>query len=169
MKNDFSGEILQIEIRPLTHSESNAIWSINEEGLPGTGKVSEQEINSLLDFSSYAIGAYVEGSLAGFVICLPPNTEYGSLNYAWFNQRYDDFLYVDRIAVSIEYQNQNIGSTLYEHVKKQAEEIDAPVTAEVNIHPPNPGSMRFHDRHGFERVGVLEHDEKSVALFVYQK
>ena len=126
---------MQIEIRPLAHSESNAIWSINEEGLPGTGKVSEQEINSLLDFSSYAIGAYVEGSLAGFVICLPPNTEYGSLNYAWFNQRYDDFLYVDRIAVCIEYQSLNIGSTLYEHVKKQAEEIDAPVTAEVNIHP----------------------------------
>ncbi len=164
-----SGEILQIEIRPLAHSESKMIWSINEEGLPGTGKVSEEEINTLLDFSSYAIGAYVEGSLAGFVICLPPNTEYGSLNYAWFNQRYDDFLYVDRIAVSIEYQSQNIGSTLYEHVKKQAEEIDAPVTAEVNIQPPNPGSMRFHDRHGFQQVGVLEHDEKSVALFVYNK
>ena len=63
MKNE-EGEILQIEIRPLAHSESNAIWSINEEGLPGTGKVSEQEINSLLDFSSYAIGAYVEGSLS---------------------------------------------------------------------------------------------------------
>lgn len=164
----FSGENMQIEIRPLTYPESKMIWTINEEGLPGTGKVSEQEINSLLDFSSYAIGAYVGGKLAGFVICLPPNTEYASLNYAWFNQRYDNFLYVDRIAVSIEYQNQNIGSTLYEHVKKQAEEMDAPVTAEVNIHPPNPGSMRFHDRHGFEQVGVLEHDEKSVALFVYQ-
>ena len=107
--------------------------------------------------------------MVGFVICLPPNTEYGSLNYAWFNQRYDNFLYVDRIAVSVEYQNQNIGSVLYEHVKKQAIEIDVPVTAEVNINPPNPGSMRFHDRHGFQQVGVLEHDEKSVALFVYSK
>ena len=54
-------------------------------------------------------------------------------------------------------------------MKKQAEEMDVPVTAEVNIHPPNPGSMRFHDRHGFEQVGVLEHDEKSFALFVYQQ
>ena len=36
----------------------------------------------------------------------------------------NDFLYVDRIAVSIEYQNQNIGSILYEHVKKQAEEME---------------------------------------------
>ncbi|MBB69662.1 MAG: hypothetical protein CMB28_00955 [Euryarchaeota archaeon] len=161
--------MLQIEIRPLTHPECKIIWSINEEGLPGTGKVSEEEINSLLDFSSYSIGAYIEEKMVGFVICLPPNTEYGSLNYAWFNQRYDNFLYVDRIAVSVENQNQNIGSVLYEHVKKQAQEMDIPVTAEVNIHPPNPGSMRFHDRHGFVQVGVLDHGEKSVALFVYQE
>ncbi|MAX46305.1 MAG: GNAT family acetyltransferase [Euryarchaeota archaeon] len=143
------------------------IWAINEEGLPGTGKVSQQEIKALLEFSSLSIGAYLEDRLVGFVICLPPNTEYGSLNYAWFNQRYDKFLYVDRIAVSVESQNQNIGSILYEHVKKQAEEMGVLVAAEVNIYPPNPGSMRFHDRHGFEQVGVLDHDEKSVALFVY--
>ena len=160
---------MDIGVRNLVDSEAERIWAINEEGLPGTGKVSQQEIKALLEFSSLSIGAYLEDRLVGFVICLPPNTDYGSLNYAWFNQRYDKFLYVDRIAVSIEFQNQKIGSILYEHVKKQAEEMDIPVTAEVNIHPPNPGSMRFHDRHGFEQVGVLEHDEKSVALFVYQQ
>ena len=161
------GEIMNIGVRHLADSEAEMIWSINEEGLPGTGKVSQQEIKALLEFSSLSIGAYLEDRLVGFVICLPPNTEYGSLNYAWFNQRYDKFLYVDRIAVSVESQNQNIGSILYDHVKKHAEEIGVPVTAEVNIYPPNPGSMRFHDRHGFEQVGVLDHGEKSVALFVY--
>ena len=158
---------MDIGVRNLVDSEAERIWAINEEGLPGTGKVSQQEIKALLEFSSLSIGAYLEDRLVGFVICLPPNTDYGSLNYAWFNQRYDKFLYVDRIAVSIEFQNQKIGSILYEHVKKQAEEMDVPVTAEVNIHPPNPGSMRFHERHGFEQVGVLDHGEKSVALFVY--
>tara|TARA_B100001996_G_scaffold380289_1_gene367479 strand:- start:60 stop:545 length:486 start_codon:yes stop_codon:yes gene_type:complete len=161
--------MMNIEIRNLVDSETERIWTINEEGLPGTGKVSQQEIKALLDFSSLSMGAYLEERLVGFVICLPPNTEYGSLNYAWFNQRYDDFLYVDRIAVSSECQNQNIGSILYDYVKRQSEEIGVPVTAEVNIYPPNPGSMRFHDRHGFEQVGVLDHGEKSVALFVYQQ
>jgi predicted GNAT superfamily acetyltransferase len=159
---------LQIEIRPLAHSESNAIWSINEEGLPGTGKVSEQEINSLLDFSSYAIGAYVEGSLAGFVICLPPNTEYGSLNYAWFNQRYEAFLYVDRIAVADAHRNEGVGSLLYEQVARHAGEQNIPVAAEVNLEPPNPGSVRFHHRFGFEEVGVLHHAQKSVTMFLKQ-
>ena len=48
-------------------------------------------------------------------------------------------------------------------------ELDVPVTAEVNVQPPNPGSIRFHQRHGFEQVGVLEHDEKSVAMFLFQQ
>ena len=160
---------MKLEIRPLSKTDVESIWKINEDGLPGTGKVSHEEIDSLLDFSSLAIGAYFGEELAGFVICLPPKTAYGSLNYAWFNQRYNEFLYVDRIAVAKRYQNQKIGTMLYDFVKRNAIENGIPVTAEVNIQPPNPGSMRFHDRHGFQQVGVLEHDEKSVALFVYQK
>lgn len=157
-----------MEIRNLERSDLQSIWHINEEGLPGTGKVSQEEIKSLLDYSSLAVGAYLNEKLLGFVICLPPRTGYRSLNYAWFNQRYEKFLYVDRIAVKSEYQNRNIGSNLYNYVKKWSKRIEVPVTAEVNIYPPNPGSMRFHIRHGFEQVGVLKHERKSVALYVFQ-
>lgn len=160
---------MDLEIRPLSKSDVDSIWKINEDGLPGTGKVSPEEIEALLDFSSLSVGAYSGEKLVGFVICLPPKTAYGSLNYAWFNQRYDDFLYVDRIAVKTQYQNQKTGTLLYDFVKRNAIENGIPVTAEVNIQPPNPGSMRFHDRHGFQQVGVLDHEEKSVALFVYHK
>lgn len=159
---------MELEIRPLTKADIDAIWSINEEGLPGTGKVSSDEIEALLDFSSLAVGAHLDEILVGFVICLPPRTDYGSLNYAWFNSNYNDFLYVDRIAVRTQYQNRKIGTLLYDFVKSNAIENGVPVTAEVNIHPPNPGSMRFHERHGFERVGVLKHHNKSVALFIFK-
>ena len=162
-------DIMKLEIKPLSKTDVDSIWKINQDGLPGTGKVSHEEIDALLDFSSLAVGAYFGEELAGFVICLPPKTTYGSLNYAWFNQRYNEFLYVDRIAVATQYQNQKIGTLLYDFVKSNANEIGVPVTAEVNIEPPNPGSIRFHERHGFEQVGVLEHDEKLVAMFVYQQ
>ena len=158
---------MELEIRSLSNIDVDSMWKINEEGLPGTGKVSRDEIEVLLGFASLAVGAYYGEKLVGFVICLPPKTEYASLNYAWFNQRYSEFLYVDRIAVGMQYQNQKIGTTLYDFVKKNAVKNGIPVTAEVNIQPPNPGSMRFHDRHGFQQVGILDHDEKSVAMFVY--
>ena len=75
----------EMELRPLREVDSKSIWEVNEQGLPGTGKVSEEGIISLLEFAELAIGAFKGDALLGFVICLPPGTEYDSLNYAWFN------------------------------------------------------------------------------------
>ena len=99
-----------MDIVALSTSDIDAMWAINEQGLPGTGKVSKEEIAKLLGFSSLSVGAYDQGELLGFVICLPPKTGYGSLNYAWFNEHYDSFVYVDRIAVSEEHRNKGVGS-----------------------------------------------------------
>lgn len=155
-----------MEIRDLRALDSRSIWEINEQGLPGTGKVSEDEIIALLEFSSFSIGAYDNDNLLGFVICLPPATEYGSLNYAWFNHRYDRFLYVDRIAVSSESRNQKIGSKLYQAVIGESEAQGVPIAAEVNLRPPNLDSIRFHERHGFTEVGEFTHGEKSVLMML---
>ena len=89
-----------MEIRNLATANIEAIWAINEQGLPGTGRVSEQEVSDLLQFSSLSAGMFDGNELLGFVICLPPGTRYGSLNYQWFNDHYNAFVYVDRIAVS---------------------------------------------------------------------
>ena len=89
-----------MNIRNLTHTDVEAMWAINEDGLPGTGQVSQVELVALLDLASLSLGAFEGDRMLGFVICLPPRTSYGSLNYAWFNQRYDAFLYVDRVAVA---------------------------------------------------------------------
>ena len=88
-----------MDIIALSESDIDAMWTINEQGLPGTGKVSKKEIVQLLEFSSLSVGAYDQGELVGFVVCLPPKTAYGSLNYAWFNEHYETFVYVVRIAV----------------------------------------------------------------------
>ena len=157
-----------MDIIALSVSDIDAMWAINEQGLPGTGKVSKKEIVQLLEFSSLSVGAYDQGELVGFVICLPPKTAYGSLNYAWFNEHYESFVYVDRIAVSEENRNKGVGSALYDHVVSYSKQHGAPVAAEVNREPPNPGSMRFHNRFGFEEVGVLHHAEKSVTMFLKQ-
>lgn len=157
-----------MEIRALQISDSSSIWEINEQGLPGTGKVSEQEIVDLLEFSSLSIGLFDNNSLLGFVICLPPKTAYGSLNYLWFNERYDDFLYVDRIAVSTANRNQKIGSKLYQAVIDTASKLGVPIAAEVNLRPPNPDSVRFHQRHGFTEIGQFEHGQKAVIMMLRQ-
>jgi len=155
-----------MNIRDLTHADVEAMWAINEEGLPGTGQVSSSELEVLLDLASLAIGAFEDELMLGFVICLPPQTTYGSLNYAWFNQRYDAFLYVDRIAVGVDHRGRGVGSTLYQRVMVCANQQAVPVAAEVNLIPPNPGSMRFHHRFNFVEIGTLDHGEKTVSMLL---
>jgi uncharacterized protein len=155
-----------MNVRQLEIDDSKSIWEVNEQGLPGTGDVSEEGICSLLEYAELALGVFQGDTLLGFVICLPPDTGYGSLNYAWFNERYDQFLYVDRIAVSQIHRNRKIGTLLYSEVISLAEKKQIPVAAEVNLTPPNPGSMRFHERNGFIDVGVFRHGEKAVTMLL---
>ena len=155
-----------MELHELQNNDIPSIWLINQEGLPGTGKISEKEIADLLSISELALGAYEENELVGFVICLPPKTRYGSLNYAWFNKRYEEFLYVDRIAVSENHRNCKIGTKLYKEVISHAEQNNYPIAAEVSLKPPNPASLRFHERNGFNEIGILHHESKSVTMMM---
>ena len=153
----------------LSPSDVPMMWEINEQGLPGTGQVTQAEMAKLLDLSEVSLGAYQDGTLIGFVLCLLPKTEYGSLNYAWFNQRYDQFIYVDRIAVAKDSRNIGIGTLLYQQVFDYARQHGIPVTAEVSLKPSNEGSDRFHLRHGFVTVGELDHGDKAVTMYIKDK
>ena len=81
-------------IRPLGISDSHSMWLINEQGLPGTGQVTTVEMEKLVQLSEICLGAFTDEKFIGFVLCLLPNVNYSSLNYAWFNDRYDEFIYV---------------------------------------------------------------------------
>ena len=155
-----------MEIRRLDSKDVAAAWQINEQGLPGTGKVSHDEMADLFSLSELPIGVFDGEEMLGFVLCLTPRTRYASLNYAWFNQRYQEFLYVDRIAVAEKHRDQGIGTLLYQKVIAYAEQQACPVAAEVSLKPPNPGSIRFHHRHNFTEVGVFEQGEKSVTMML---
>lgn len=157
---------MSMTLRTLHLGDVPTLWRINEEGLPGVGKVSETEIADLLSLADLPLGAFDGSDLVGFVLCLLPGTRYASPNYAWFNQRYDHFLYVDRIAISQLHRNRKIGSLLYASVIENADKRRWPIAAEVSLNPPNAGSMRFHQRHGFNEVGTLHHEKQSVTMLL---
>ena len=39
------------------------------------------------------------GTVVAFILAFSPGSSYDSKNYAWFNQRYKEFVYVDRVVV----------------------------------------------------------------------
>jgi predicted GNAT superfamily acetyltransferase len=155
---------MSLTIRVLQTHDLPTLFRINKEGDPGVGQVTEAELADLLSLAALPLGAFDGEELVGFVLCLHPKTRYASLNYAWFNARYDHFLYVDRIAVAKNHRNRQVGSLLYAEIIENAEALGWPIAAEVNLQPPNPGSMRFHRRYGFGEVGTLHHECHTVAM-----
>lgn len=91
---------------------------------------------------------------AGFVLAFDQDADYGSANFLWFRRRYARFVYVDRIIVGAPARGRGIARTLYEALFVAARAAwHAMVGCEVNIAPPNPGSLAFHTALGFAAVG----------------
>lgn len=96
----------------------------------------------------------VDEKVVAFLLAFRENTDYDSVNYQWFNETYDQFLYIDRIVVDTEYHHLGIGKQLYDFISEyaKANQIHR-VTAEIDIKPENPVSLAFHKKNGFVEVG----------------
>jgi uncharacterized protein len=145
-----------VRLRDITAADLRAIHAINEAGSPGVHSESPEQLAAITRESSIALVVEIAGLVAGFCQVLPPGANYDSANYAWFSARYDDFVYLDRVAVAVEYRGRGVGSRLYEEVERRTHA--AWFTLEVNLRPRNDGSLRFHERKGFVEVGQQETD-----------
>ena len=144
-------------LRPVTDADLPALLEINTAAAPAVNLIPAEELAELVADSALALTVDADGP-AGLLIALPPGLDYASENYAWFSARAaaggTDFLYVDRIVVAERLRGTGIGRRLYEAVfAAAAEQGRAEVLCEVNVQPPNPGSMRFHLGLGFVEVG----------------
>lgn len=104
------------------------------------------------------------GDVVGFAIAVAPDAAYDSANYRWFGERYERFLYLDRIAVSAECRRRGVGARLYDAMEQAATQFERMV-CDVNIQPRNDASLAFHAARGYREVGQLAHGPaKTVAL-----
>ena len=135
-------------------SDIDAALELNNVNAPAVGEIDRSQLEFLIEHSlySFAIGAE---TLHAFCITFAPGAPYTSVNYQWFSKKYSDFVYLDRIVVSEKMRNQSLGAKLYTAVEQRMlKDRCAPLlTCEVNLKPPNLGSIRFHDRIGFREVG----------------
>ena len=154
-----------MRLRDLTSQDLSAILSLNNKAVPAVPSSTADELNALLDASSYGFAAVADDEVLGFVVGFAPGSGYASPNYRYFEDRGTDHLYVDRIVVAESARGMRIGQTLYGRVVELAiEQGRDEVTCEVNVVPPNPGSMAFHARMGFSEVARQDNGYATVAL-----
>ena len=160
---------LSVDIRPWTEGDLATLLAMNNASVPAVSGLNASELQRLLEQSSPTLVAVVNSQAVGFVECLGPGLEYTSENYRWFSARYPSFAYVDRVVVAEHHRGQRVGQALYEALDHRAP-ADVPVIlCEVNLDPPNPGSLRFHARLGFEEVGREVHGGKLVSLLARRR
>lgn len=144
---------MPVALRPYAEADLPHLVAINDLAHPAVPITPPEELAELIAMSRLTVVAD-DGAPAGFVVALAPGQPYASENYRWFSARSRDFLYVDRIVLAPRLQGQGVGPRLYAAVEAAAQEDGAAeVTCEVNVEPPNPGSLAFHARIGFVEVG----------------
>ncbi len=153
-------------IRPVVPADLKEIRMLNESVLPHVNSIPLSDFEEFLEVASFFLAIEEEGELAGFVIVLGPGANYESENYEYFTQHYSSFDYVDRIVIKDSFRGKGLGSRLYEYLFEHSNEER--ITCEVNIRPPNPKSIQFHQMLDFDEVyqHYSEGGKKYVSLMV---
>ncbi len=149
--------IPQPSLRAYDERDLDGLVAINDAAYPAVPITPAAELAELIAMSSVVV-VVDDGSAAGFVLGMPPGLTYQSENYLFFSARARElgtsFVYVDRIVLAAHLRGRGLGPQLYDAVFAEARRVGAEeVLCEVNIEPPNPGSLAFHRRLGFAEVG----------------
>jgi predicted GNAT superfamily acetyltransferase len=137
---------------------------LNNAAVPAVPPMDAASLGAVLAHADLAIAVVdadaPDATPVGMLLAMQPGGAYDSPNHRWFDERGTDGLYVDRIVVADGHRGRRLGQALYARVFAEAARTGrAAVTCEVNTLPPNPGSLAFHARLGFVRVGELVDDD----------
>jgi predicted GNAT superfamily acetyltransferase len=139
------------QILGISEAEHQRILALNNAHAVETSILDEVLLKSMLD---EAFLATCIGDVDAFLIVFDERARYDSPNFAWFQARYPDFVYVDRIITGPNARGKGYARALYEDLfEKAAARGHKRVVCEVNLDPPNPGSDAFHAALGFVEVG----------------
>ena len=137
--------------------------------LHALNKANEVELSPLTEAGVAALVAaatYARQTESGaFLIAFDQDGDYDSPNFLWFRERYDRFLYVDRIAVAETHRRRGLAAALYDDLFAfAATRGEARIVCEVNSDPPNPGSDAFHAARGFVVVGEARLEDRGKSV-----
>jgi uncharacterized protein len=144
-----------VVIREFSERDLSAVHALNRAHESELSPLDEGELVALVDMAFVTWVAELDGSVVGFAVVFVPGVPYESHNYRWFSERYDDFVYLDRIAIAPHARRRGIAGQLYDRLDDLARQRQAPATCEVNVVPRNDASLAFHESRGFLEVGEL--------------
>ena len=153
-------------IELITTDKIEKLVILNNKFVPEVNRLKPSDLRYIVTQAKYGLYLTVDGDVAGFILAFEPGATYQSQNYQWFEQRYSEYLYIDRIVIDKKYQSRGYGQLLYNRLKTMNKSNICRFTCEINIKPKNPRSLKFHCDYGFNPVGsqLIDDEKKQVLL-----
>ena len=158
--------VIQMKIRRILAQDVDVILELNEKSVKVLSPMDNSKLQRLIEQAALALVVEQDKQVAGFLLAFTSGITYESVNYQWFNQHYDAFLYIDRIVVAEQFRGRGIASAFYQYTLEWASKHKLPrIFAEIDLLPPNEASLLFHQKFGFKELALLQHSEnKKVSL-----
>ncbi|MEQ8230636.1 MAG: GNAT family N-acetyltransferase [Gammaproteobacteria bacterium] len=155
-------------IRRLSASDRSPVLRINADSVPGVARLDHTEFDRLLELpNAHQVIEDTDGTIIGYLLAFPSKAPYDGEEFiALVLSREERFLYIDQVAVASGMRRTGAASALYDRVENHARQSAfASLCCEVNLVPPNPGSLAFHRNAGFVRLNSMETaDGRTVVL-----
>ena len=149
--------------RSLPANTLKNLYLLNQENTPEVGSIKSFEFFvSLLLRSSLNLLIKFKQQPIGFVICFRENLKYESLNYKYFDEIKQKFIYIDRVVIKSDHRRMGFGTRVYKYIDEVAAKESLPICCEVNSIPLNQISLNFHAKNGFIKVGERDFEDHSV-------
>lgn len=162
-----TGETTGPRILPMRAADRGQLLALNNDH---AAELSLLDAVAFERLTATAFHARQTDDTSGFVVAFDETGDYQSPNFLWFKARFERFVYVDRVVVAPAARGRGLARALYDSVFAAAEVVGAPrVVCEINLDPPNPGSIRFHEALEFRQIGTATLDGGAKTVGYYER
>ena len=139
----------QPRLRPITDDDILTVLDLNDRDVELLAPLDAGRLEQLRGWADRADVIDLGEQVAGFVVTFAAGTDYDSENYRWFGERFGhDFAYLDRIVIGAEFRRRGLARFVYDTLEAEVARTGR-LALEVNLEPPNRGSLAFHHGRGY--------------------
>ncbi len=154
-------------VRDAEHRDLQEVLALNLESEHYLSSLDDSTLAHLHATAAYHRVVEVDTEVGAFLLAFREVSDYAASNFLWFRDRYDAFVYIDRVVVGARHRGLHLGSALYRDLLAFARKVGVGhVVCEYDLEPYNPASASFHKSFGFVEVGqrMTDDNKKRVSM-----